>query len=176
MLVSFQGHSHLQDLQHANAEGKAWKIMVTFNVSRQTDGRYSVGDQVHSQAAWIQFTMPVDRLTPSVYLMSSHVTRPPRPSPSIFAHCKYGGEGGGNGLRTRLTQHCRYGCMHCIYKPRDSWIGSAKGTNALQRGETTPANPDAAVTTPRTVPYMYMHHIGYTDTTMYERYMHKKEG
>jgi len=39
---------------------------------------------------------------PSVYLMSSHVTKSPRPSPSVFVYCKQSNTGGGNSLGTRL--------------------------------------------------------------------------
>ena len=35
-------------------------------------------------------------------LMSPHVTKSPRPSPSIFAYCKWSNTGGGNGLGTGL--------------------------------------------------------------------------
>ena len=41
---------------------------------------------------------------PSDYLMSSHMTRSPRPSPSLFAYCKQSNTGGGNGLETRLQK------------------------------------------------------------------------
>ena len=33
----------------------------------------------------------------------THVTRSPRPSPSVFAYCKRSNTGGGNGLGTRLV-------------------------------------------------------------------------
>jgi len=39
---------------------------------------------------------------PSVYLMSLHVTKSPRPSPSVFVCCKQSNTGGGNNLGTRL--------------------------------------------------------------------------
>jgi len=163
MLVSFPGHSHLQDLQHANTEWKAWEIWWRVMLARIRICKLHEYSLQCQGTGW------------------HHLSTCCHPDllglpPPYFHTANMEGKGGGNGLRMRLTQHCRYGCMHCIYKPRDSWIGSAKGTNALQRGETTPANPDAAVTTPRTVPYIYMYHIGCTDTTMYERYMHKKEG
>lgn len=38
----------------------------------------------------------------SVYLTSSHMTRPPRPSPLPFAYCKCSKSWGENGLGTRL--------------------------------------------------------------------------
>ena len=39
---------------------------------------------------------------PSVYLMSPHITKSPRPSSSVFAYCRRSTTGDGNGLRTRL--------------------------------------------------------------------------
>jgi len=39
---------------------------------------------------------------PSVYLMSSHMTRSPKAFPLIFAYCKQSNTGGGNGLGARL--------------------------------------------------------------------------
>jgi len=42
-------------------------------------------------------------LNPSIlYLMSSHMTRSPRPSSSVFAYCKWSNTGGGNSLWTRI--------------------------------------------------------------------------
>jgi len=35
-----------------------------------------------------------------------HVTKSPRPSPSIIAYCKRSNTGGGNGLVTRLQMCC----------------------------------------------------------------------
>ena len=40
---------------------------------------------------------------PSVYLTSLHVTKSPRPSPSIFVYCKQSKTGGGNDLGTRVV-------------------------------------------------------------------------
>ena len=48
---------------------------------------------------------------PSVYLMSPHMTKSPRPSPSVFAYCKRSNTGGGNGLGMRLTFEVR---MHFL--------------------------------------------------------------
>jgi len=45
----------------------------------------------------------------SVYLTSPHVTRSPRPSPSIFAYCKRSKTGGRNGLGMRLGEMCEGG-------------------------------------------------------------------
>jgi len=43
----------------------------------------------------------------SVYQTSPHMTRSPRPSPSIFAYCKRSNTGSENGLGTRLLGwHC----------------------------------------------------------------------
>ena len=60
-----------------------------------------------------------DRLTwnryydpPCVYLMSSHMTKSPRPSPAIFASCKRSNDVCGSGLGTRLI--LTQGCMHLI--------------------------------------------------------------
>jgi len=39
----------------------------------------------------------------SIYLMSSHVTKSPRPSPFVLAYCKRSKTGGGNSLGMRLT-------------------------------------------------------------------------
>ena len=45
---------------------------------------------------------------PSVYLMSLHVTKSSRPSPSVFAYCKRSNTGGRKGLGMRLTFWCNW--------------------------------------------------------------------
>ena len=45
---------------------------------------------------------PPPMCLPSVYLMSLHVTKAPRPSLSAFAYCKLSKTRGGNGLETRF--------------------------------------------------------------------------
>ena len=47
---------------------------------------------------------PPPMCLPSVYLMSSQVTRSPWPSPSILAYCKQSNAGSWNGLGTRLAK------------------------------------------------------------------------
>jgi len=54
---------------------------------------------------------------PSVYLMSLHVTKSPRPSPSIFTYWKRSNTGGGNSLGTRLYISCIYTKMPILKQP-----------------------------------------------------------
>ena len=46
---------------------------------------------------------PPPMCLPSVYLMSSHVTKSPRRSPSVFANCKWSNARNGNSLGKRLS-------------------------------------------------------------------------
>jgi len=116
-------------LQYANMEGEGLGDLVTCSYIRQGSPMRNLealsntislraGGQSVSKAVSIPSVVhsardgstrngnfycraPPPICLPSVYL-TLHITKSPRPSPSIFAYCKRSNTGGGNGLGTRL--------------------------------------------------------------------------
>jgi len=120
-LASFSGFDCLQYMQIQR--GKAWEIWSCVMTSdrQRADGQGVVPNKIlksicpragcqsvrqyHSSftmpETYYSWTLPPVYL-PSVYLTSPHVTKSPRPSPSVFTYCKPSKTGGGNSLGTRL--------------------------------------------------------------------------
>ena len=69
----------------------------------------------------ILYWPPPPMCLPSVYLTSPHMTGSPRPSPSVFAYCKWSNTGGGNSLGTRLECVVLvFGITSCCWQ--NSWF------------------------------------------------------